>query len=547
MPLKFCRIDRCLLSIYQSISCCSTESKIRLPDDNDDDEEEDNQVNEIISNTKSPSHSSFINFLISHPEYQSKFLDNLRSQEFKRLDISTHRSIYLDYTGGGLYPDSVVKFYADQLSKNVYGNPHSTNPSSQLSTRCTQQAKMAVLEFVDADSEVYDLIWTSNATGSMRILAEGFDFKPNQKLILGADCHNSANGMREFARRGGATIEYIDLPKDCKGLRSNLDQLKVQFNSAIPNPGLFVTTAQSNITGLKAPIHDLIPLASSSGYTTFLDAAALLPTTKLSLRSLNGTLDALGLSLYKIIGLPTGVGALIIKKTLLKSLYKPWFCGGTVQLVQAPGQALTMEQGSARFEDGTTDYLSMIGIPKALSIIDEALSDQQLGKRLSALTYWTVQQMDQLRHQKNDTRFILVRSPSVSLSKKELYELHGALIAFEVVDSMGSFVSCEVIEYAASLKGISLRAGCMCNPGGAASIMGMEDMMSELKSGETKKDIQTKWGVRAAGVTRVSFGLASNFEDAWFLIEFLKSLRSDEVLRKAIEGFYNKPRDVSAC
>lgn len=42
------------------------------------------------------------------------------------------------------------------------------------------------------------------------------------------------------------------------------------------------------------------------------------------------------------------------------------------------------------------------------------------------------------------------------------------------------------------------------NPGGAASIMGMKDMISQLKSGETKKDVQAKWGVRAAGVTRIS-------------------------------------------
>lgn len=43
------------------------------------------------------------------------------------------------------------------------------------------------------------------------------------------------------------------------------------------------------------------------------------------------------------------------------------------------------------------------------------------------------------------------------------------------------------------------------------------------------------------------FGLASNFTDAWVLIEFLKKLTIKEELRKAIEGFYNKPRDVSAC
>lgn len=159
--------------------------------------------------------------------------------------------------------------------------------------------------------------------------------------------------------------------------------------------------------------------------------------------------------------MPTGVGALVIKKTLLECLHKPWFCGGTVQLVQAPGEAVTMERGSARFEDGTTDYLSMVAIPKGLAIVREAFKSNALGNRVSALTYWTVHQMASLRHQASSTPLVLVRSPSLSLSKPEMSKLHGALIAFEIVDDEGNFVSCEVLEYAASLIGISLRAGCM--------------------------------------------------------------------------------------
>lgn len=126
-------------------------------------------------------------------------------------------------------------------------------------------------------------------------------------------------------------------------------------------------------------------------------------------------------------------------------------------------------------------------------------------------------------------------------------KLHGGLIAFEVLDPKGQYVSCEVIEYAASLKGISLRAGCMCNPGGAASIMKMKEMMGSLQNGQTKQDIQMKWGVRAAGLTRASFGLASNFSDAQYFVNFLKSLSLPGELEIAVASFYNKPRDTSAC
>lgn len=65
---------------------------------------------------------------------------------------------------------------------------------------------------------------------------------------------------------------------------------------------------------------------------------------------MNNSVDALTISVYKIIGYPTGLGALVIKKTFLKQLKKPWFSGGTVDVVQVPGDAYTSLDGPERFE-----------------------------------------------------------------------------------------------------------------------------------------------------------------------------------------------------
>lgn len=65
-------------------------------------------------------------YISANPVYkQSAPLDTLRRREFKRL--RTCRA-YLDYTGAGLYPESLVKDHANLLSKNLFGNPHSTSP-----------------------------------------------------------------------------------------------------------------------------------------------------------------------------------------------------------------------------------------------------------------------------------------------------------------------------------------------------------------------------------------------------------------------------------
>ncbi len=59
----------------------------------------------------------------------------------------------------------------------------------------------------------------------------------------------------------------------------------------------------------------------------------------------------------------------------------------------------------------------------------------------------------------------------------------------------------------------------MCNPGGAAALLGIEDDMAKLYPGVTMKDFQRHVG-RELGVVRVSLGLASDFQDVWRLLQF---------------------------
>jgi len=75
------------------------------------------------------------------------------------------------------------------------------------------------------------------------------------------------------------------------------------------------------------------------------------------------------------------------------------------------------------------------------------------------------------------------------------------------------------IEYAASKLSISLRTGCMCNPGGAAAILGIQEDMQRLHEGVTLKDFERTVG-HELGVVRISLGLASNFQDAWTVVRF---------------------------
>jgi molybdenum cofactor sulfurtransferase len=101
---------------------------------------------------------------------------------------------------------------------------------------------------------------------------------------------------------------------------------------------LFVLTGQSNITNCKNDL-SLIKHAASLGYHTLIDGAALAPTAQFSVETTGA--DAVAISFYKMFGFPTGVGALIVKKSFLAQLQRPWFAGGTVDVVQVPGTIVT--------------------------------------------------------------------------------------------------------------------------------------------------------------------------------------------------------------
>jgi selenocysteine lyase/cysteine desulfurase len=94
----------------------------------------------------------------------------------------------------------------------------------------------------------------------------------------------------------------------------------------------------------------LIKYAANLGYNTMLDAAALVPRSPIDLLEVDA--DAMCVSFYKMFGYPTGLGALVAKKDfLLDVLQRPWFGGGTIDLVQAPGKIMVRNfNAHERFE-----------------------------------------------------------------------------------------------------------------------------------------------------------------------------------------------------
>ena len=447
----------------------------------------------------------------------TQILDTLRAREYARLDTQQH--VYLDYTGGGLYAECQVQEHLQMLRSHVFGNPHSTNPASQAMTTLVERARRFVLTYFHASPDEYTVIFTPNASGALKLVAESYPFAPGGQYLLTFDNHNSVNGIREFARTKGASVTYI--PLDLPDLRVNEAHLYRSLATARPGwPNLFAYPAQSNVTGVQHPL-DWIPRAQEQGWDVLVDCAAFVPSNRLDLSVWHP--DFVPLSFYKMFGYPTGVGCLLARKSALARLRRPWFAGGTITLssvlaADAPGQGFYLTPGEEGFEDGTVNYLMLPAVEIGLRYL-EAIGMESIHERVRCLSGWLLEQLTGLRHS-NGQPVVRIYGPLTT-------ERRGGTIAFNFCDPSGVVLDCYTVQEEANRCGISLRSGCFCNPGVREIALGLgrEDLTSAFRQKEhmTYEHFLHLIENRKQGALRVSVGLATNFSDVYRCLQFAQT------------------------
>ncbi len=451
-------------------------------------------------------------------------LDDLRATEYARLDRERH--LYLDYTGGGLYSDGQLRAHFALLEANVFGNPHSTNPSSAAMTERVESARRAVLEYFNAAPSEYLAVFTPNASGALKLVGESYPFEPGDRYLLTFDNHNSVNGIREFARARGARISYlpVHLP-EMRIDRAELTAFLGERERARHN--LLAFPAQSNFTGVQHPL-DIVDEAHAAGWDVILDAAAFAPTNRLDLSTCRP--DFVSLSFYKMFGYPTGVGCLLMRKSMLAKLRRPWFAGGTIQIASVQADAHYLATDAAAFEDGTVDYLNLPGVETGLHHV-AAIGIDLIHTRVRCLTGWLLDTLTGIRHSNG--------RPAVQVHGPADVEDRGGTIAFNLLDPGGRMLDIRRVQELATEANISLRTGCFCNPGAGeiAFALQQHEIAEFFTSGEPlafeelRSRIRNKYG-KEIGALRISVGLASNFADAYRFVDFVRAFldrTADEV------------------
>lgn len=457
--------------------------------------------------------SAFIAFKKAYPAFATTGkLDKLRAAEFARLDREGH--VYLDYTGGGLYAEFQLRSHMKLLAQGVFGNPHSKNLTSMAMTRLVEQTRAFVLAYFNASPEEYMVIFTQNSTGALKLIGESYPFEPASKFLLTYDNHNSVNGIREFARSGGAEVVYVPILQP--DLRADEDFLDYAFKTADKaKNNLFAYPAQSNFTGVQHPL-EWIAAARAFGWDVLLDAAAFAPSNRLDLGRWQP--DFVDISFYKMFGYPTGMGCLLVRKAAADKLQRPWYAGGTITFSSVVANDHYLTPGPAGFEDGTVNYLSIPAVEVGLKFIG-AIGIDLIHIRVMCLTGWLIEQLLELHHSNG--------RPLIQLYGPPNCHRRGGTVQVNYFDRNGKLIDCNDVERLANEKLISLRAGCHCNPGAREEALGFSkaDLAVCFQDKTRLTYDQFVQGIegKTTGALRASIGLVTTFADVYKYVAFART------------------------
>lgn len=497
-------------------------------------------------------------------------IENLRSDsnEFNNLK----NQIYLDYAANSIYPSSLIKQYYEKLtihdessgSWSLFSNPHSHSQSGFYTNLFTQSTRQKILGLFNTNLNEYDVVFVQNATSGLKLLIESFNFgrfdsskvssEPCSKPYFAYlnDNHTSVIGLREivWSLRSGVDVHFLTENESCEGffdskLIENFNNNQQYLNSALNN--LLILPAQSNFNGRRYNL-DLIEKIKSKGINSnlnkeslflCLDTASYTSTSFLNLKEYKP--DFLVVSFYKMFGFPTGIGALIIRKTdaTKKCLNaKQYFGGGTVSMaliddsqicfknctLKQKGQSQIINDNFHEFfEDGTLSYLQVIGLNLAIDKFYQLTFNRGFSiieKYVARLTEYCLAKLDSLKHY-NNTKLVEIYRKDVSDLK------YGPIIAFNLKNSFQKYIGYNLVNSLAQENRIHLRTGCFCNIGACQFFLNhLKNSDKFLKNfeehGHKCGDHIDLIDDMPTGAIRISFGYASTKKDIDIFINFLE-------------------------
>lgn len=269
------------------------------------------------------------------------------------------------------------RFAGSLLAMNEYyetfnANVHRGNYGSAIkASNEYESARQLLAEFVGAQS-ASNLIFTSGATDSLNIVANGLDINDlHGKVILVCESEHHANLLpwQAFASTHKLELKRITLGQ--KGTFTDVE-LRHALDSLTQDVAILAIAHVSNALGNIYPVEVLCKKASQVKALTVVDGTQAAAHINIDVRTIN--CDFYCLSGHKMYA-GTGIGALYGKANWLEKL-KPSKFGGEM-ITHVTWDNYELQPPPTRFEAGTPNIAGALSIASAIKFIRQNLQDIQ--------------------------------------------------------------------------------------------------------------------------------------------------------------------------
>ncbi|WP_348666298.1 SufS family cysteine desulfurase [Arsenophonus symbiont of Ornithomya chloropus] len=308
--------------------------------------------------------------------------------------INGKRLVYLDSAASAQKPIQVIEKERIFLSEHYSAIHRGIHTLSTDATIMVENIRKEVANFINA-SAVEEIIFVKGTTEGINLVANSYAhtfIKSGDNIIISQmEHHSNIVPWHLLAMKIGFNIRVLPINKNGKLIFEKLDKLidsKTKFLSF---------THMSNILGTLNPVKDIINYArkcaekKTAKLSILIDGAQGIIHNIVDVQELD--CDFYVFSAHKLYG-PTGIGILYGKKSLLDNL-PPWEGGGAMvntvhmNLKKSPILNITYEKTPWRFEAGTPNIVSIIGLGEALRYVNN-IGYAEIYKYESELMRYTI-------------------------------------------------------------------------------------------------------------------------------------------------------------
>ncbi|UWD80930.1 aminotransferase class V-fold PLP-dependent enzyme [Curtobacterium flaccumfaciens] len=285
-------------------------------------------------------------------------------------DVNGQPLAYLDSGATAERPRQVLDAERRFLEHDNAAVHRGAHTLAALSTDAYEDARATVAGFIGAAAPT-EVVWTANATDALNLVAYGMANASRGRggadaerfrlgagdeiLVTEAEHHANLVPWQELAALTGATLRWIPVADDGTWTADDAAALITDRTKVV------AFSHVSNVTGMIAPVEQVVGLAHARGALVVLDACQSAPHRPLDVQQLG--VDFAAFSGHKMLG-PNGIGVLWGRAELLDAL-PPFRTGGSM-ITTVTMEGSEFMPAPERFEAGTQPVSQAVALAEAV-------------------------------------------------------------------------------------------------------------------------------------------------------------------------------------